>query len=84
MRSRAASQPQTIKNYTVSGYEKRPTPPGLLAVLQDYFERHKAEYTREVRRSAVLEVPRPARSCGPFAPEVLTTMLLCGAEVSAG
>ena len=45
----AASQPPTIRNYTVSGYEKRPTPPGLLAVLQDYFERHKAEYTREVR-----------------------------------
>ncbi len=47
----AASQPPTVRNYTVAGYEKRPTPPGLLAVLQDYFERHKAEYTREVRTS---------------------------------
>jgi len=48
---RAASQPPLVRNYTVAGYEKRPTPPGLLAVLQDYFERHKAEYTREVRTS---------------------------------
>ena len=43
-------QPLQTPNFTKAGFRVTRTPPLLASALETYFELHKADYAREVRR----------------------------------